>query len=230
MPEPVISVSHVSVTYGAGAAASKALDDISTTFDGGEVTLLMGASGSGKSTLLSILGCLRRPDRGSISLMGRDLSHYREKDLVGIRSREIGFVFQFFRLIRSLNALENVSLGLDLAGGKTKSRLSPREALDAVGLTAKRNLRPDQLSGGERQRVAVARALVKAPRVLLADEPTAALDSSTGLQIAELIRALVREHKIATVIATHDPRLIPFGDRIIEMRDGRLVAEQRSTA
>ncbi len=230
MPEPVLSATNVSVVYGSGAAAASALSDVSIAFEPGEVALLMGASGSGKSTLLSVLGCLRRPDQGHITLLGRDLTRYRERELVGIRSRHIGFVFQFFRLIRSLNAIENVRLGLELGNAGQRPHLTPAEAIEAVGLSRKQRLRPDQMSGGERQRVAIARALVKSPSVLLADEPTAALDSATGLQIAELMRGLVVEHGMTAVIASHDPRLVPFADRMIEMRDGRLVRDQRSTA
>jgi putative ABC transport system ATP-binding protein len=206
-----------------------AVQDVSTSFEPGEVTLLMGASGSGKSSLLSVLGCLRIPDKGTVSILGRDLTHCRESDLVRLRSHHIGFVFQFFRLLRSLTALENVRLGLDLGSGKG-SRMTPGQALEAVGLMKKKHLKPDQMSGGERQRVAIARAIVKSPKILLADEPTGSLDSESGLQIAALIRSLATEHAMAAVIATHDPRLLAFGDRTIEMRDGRVVSDQRSAA
>ena len=226
MREPLLSACGVSVVYGKGAAAAMALDNVSAAFRSGEVTLLLGASGSGKTTLLSILGCLRKPDRGHVSLLGKDLGPARETELARLRRKHIGFVFQFFRLFRSLTALENVGIGLQLSEhGSGRAA----EALEAVGLSVKGRLRPEQMSGGERQRVAIARALVKEPEILLADEPTAALDSASGMQIAELIRASVKARGMAAVISTHDPRLMPIADRVIEIRDGRLNERERST-
>jgi len=221
VPETRLAVEDVSVSYGAGGAAVLALDRVSATFQPGEVTLLMGASGSGKTTLLSILGCLRKPDSGRVTVLGSDVMRARDSQLVNLRRDHIGFVFQFFRLFRSLSALENVQLGVELSGGN-RGRDAAGRALEAVGLTAKQHLLPQQMSGGERQRVAIARALVKDPGILLADEPTAALDRVSGSQVAELIRASAKTRGIVAVVATHDPRLAAIADRVIEIRDGKL--------
>lgn len=227
MPDTLLAAHNVSVVYGAGAASATALDDVSALFQPGEVTLLMGASGSGKTTLLSILGCLRTPDRGHVTLLGRNLIGARDSELTALRRAHVGFVFQFFRLFRSLNAVENVSIGIELAGNSRSARRAAEQALDAVGLSSKYNLVPSELSGGERQRVAIARALVKNPEILLADEPTAALDAISGRQVAELIRASAKARGMAAVVATHDSRLIPIADRILEVRDGRLHEERK---
>lgn len=230
MLSPVLAANKMSVIYGTGALATAALADVSLTFEPGEVSLLMGASGSGKTTLLSLLGCLRTPDRGHVTLLGQELHGCREPELVRLRSEHIGFVFQFFRLFRSLTAEENVEVGLEFTPGGRKGKMTASAALDAVGLSAKKHLRPEQMSGGERQRVAVARALAKNPRILLADEPTAALDSASGAQVAALVRTLATERGMVAVIATHDPRLLPFGDRVIGMSDGKVVSDERSGA
>jgi putative ABC transport system ATP-binding protein len=217
-----LAVKDLSVTYGSGAASVLALDRISADFQQGQVTLLMGASGSGKTTLLSILGCLRKPDSGRVKIFGTNVSRARDRELVELRRDHIGFVFQFFRLFRSLSALENVKLGLDLSRESDRGPDAARRALDAVGLSGKHRLLPQQMSGGERQRVAIARALVKNPGILLADEPTAALDSTSGAQVAELIRSSARERGIVAVVATHDARLLAIADRVLEVRDGKL--------
>ena len=222
MPDIALAAHNASVFYGKGAARATALHEVSVAFEPGQVTLLTGASGSGKTTLLSILGCLRKPDRGSVSLLGRDLERTRESELVLLRRKHIGFVFQFFRLFRSLTALENVRLGLQVAQLSRTVSMAPEEALEAVALLPKRHLRPEEMSGGERQRVAIARALVKRPQILLADEPTAALDGVAGLQIGELIRSSVKARGMVAVIASHDPRLEPIADRVIEIQDGKL--------
>lgn len=228
MRNPSLAAQNVSVVYGSGAASAIALDNVSAEFQPGEITLLMGASGSGKTTLLSILGCLRRPDRGRVTLLGRDLDSALDSELTALRRAHVGFVFQFFRLFRSLNAMENVALGLELAGASGETARAAEASLDAVGLSSKRNLLPAEMSGGERQRVAIARALVKNPEVLLADEPTAALDGVSGRQVAELIRSSVKARGMVAVVATHDPRLATIADRVIEVRDGALY-EERST-
>lgn len=186
----------------------------------------MGASGSGKTTLLSILGCLRKPDSGRVAILGNDVTRASDSELVSLRRDHIGFVFQFFRLFRSLSALENVQIGLDLSGETNRVPGTAQHALDAVGLRGKQHLLPQQMSGGERQRVAIARALVKNPGILLADEPTAALDRTAGSQVAELIRTSAKARGIVAVVATHDPRLEAIADRVIEIRDGRLHERQ----
>src|SRR5262249_21310805 len=212
----------MSVRYGAGAASVLALDRVSADFEAGQVTLLMGASGSGKTTLLSILGCLRKPDSGRLTVLGSNVTRARDSELVNLRRNHIGFVFQFFRLFRSLSALENVQMGLELSGEANRKPEAAKGALDAVGLARKQHLKPQQMSGGERQRVAIARALVKNPGILLADEPTAALDRTAASQVAALIRSSAKERGIVAVIATHDARLTAIADRVIEIRDGRL--------
>jgi putative ABC transport system ATP-binding protein len=221
-----VAVRNAGVTYGTGTAASSALSDVSADFKPGEISLLMGASGSGKTTLLSILGCFRRPDHGGVTLLGHNLTKCSEAELVLLRKRHIGFVFQFFRLFRALTALENVELGLEVSGLGHQRDLA-KAALVSVGLGSKMSLKPDALSGGERQRVAIARALSKNPGIILADEPTAALDSHSGSQVAELIRNSVKERQCVAVIATHDSRLLPIADRVLEMRDGRIVSDTR---
>lgn len=229
MRDRLLSAADVCLSYGTGAARTLALDRVSATFKAGEVTLLKGASGSGKTTLLSVLGCLRTPDSGRVTLLGRDLRKVRERELADIRRRHIGFVFQFFRLFGALTALENVRVGLELSGAHRPADAA-EAALEAVGLRGKSRLLPEQISGGERQRVAIARALVKQPQFLLADEPTAALDSGSGKQVAQLIRSLVKERGITAVIATHDSRLEAIADRVLEIRDGRLYEIARSEA
>jgi putative ABC transport system ATP-binding protein len=228
VPEPRLSAQDVSVAFGQGAASAVVLDNASATFRSGEVTLLFGASGSGKTTFLSILGLLRKPDRGNVILSGEDLARAPERRLAEVRRKDIGFVFQFFRLFRSLTAVENVGLGLELSESPRKGTGLAEEALEAVGLSTKRRLLPQQMSGGERQRVAIARALVKKPGILLADEPTAALDTASGMQIAELIRTSVKTRGLVAVVATHDARLITIADRVIEMCDGRIRERERS--
>ena len=226
MPEASLAVEDIAVSYGVGAATVLALDRISAEFQPGEVTLLMGASGSGKTTLLSILGCLRKPDSGRVTILGSDVMRAHDSELVSLRRDHIGFVFQFFRLFRSLSALENVQMGVELSGEAGRGWEAAKHALDAVGLTGKQHLLPQQMSGGERQRVAIARALVKNPGVLLADEPTAALDRTSGALVAELIRASAKARGIVAVVATHDPRLAAIADRVIEIRDGKLYENQ----
>jgi putative ABC transport system ATP-binding protein len=222
VPDACLAAENISVIYGKGAARAVALENASAKFEPGQITLLMGASGSGKTTLLSTLGCIRKPDKGSVRFLGRDLALAREPELARLRRHEIGFVFQFFRLFRSLTALENVAIGLEISGRRGAYLRTAEQALESVGVAAKAHHRPEEMSGGERQRVAIARALVKDPRVLLADEPTAALDSATGSQVAEMIQRAVKQRGMVGVIATHDARLVPFADRVIELRDGRL--------
>jgi len=203
-----------------------ALDRVSAAFHPGEVTLLMGASGSGKTTLLALLGCLRSPDSGRIELLGENLSAATESRLVALRRKHIGFVFQAFRLFPALNALENVLMPLRISGGA--SRTAAMELLASVGMTGKDHLYPAQMSGGERQRVAVARALIKNPAIILADEPTASLDSVAGGQVAGLLQSASKQRGCSTIIATHDARLLPIADRTLNMSDGKI--QERGTA
>lgn len=229
MPEVAAGVENLSVTFGRGEATVPILSGLTSQFYPGEVTLLLGVSGSGKTTLLSVMGCLRRPESGRVIVMDQDVTNFGHSDLLRVRQRSIGFVFQFFRLFRSLSALENVRLGFELGGSRNyNSAIPAKQALEAVGLESKATRRPDQLSGGERQRVALARAFVKEPQVLLADEPTAALDLGSGKLVANLIRDLAKRRNIAAIVATHDARLIPIADRIVEMSDGQIVRDERT--
>src|SRR5262245_61742208 len=192
------------------------------------MTLVMGPSGSGKTTLLSVIGCLLTPDCGAMSLMGRSAAGLSEKAKGELRRRTIGYVFQAFRLFRSLTALENVLVALEIAGchGRRAHAIA-LQALERVGLAGKLRLKPDELSGGEKQRVAIARALVNNPPVILADEPTASLDSVAGAQIAELLLKLAEEEKRLVVVVSHDPRWLSFGHRSVILRDGQVVEDQR---
>jgi putative ABC transport system ATP-binding protein len=220
---PLASVSDVGKTYGSGAAAVRALQHVSLAINAGELVLLEGPSGSGKTTLLSILGCILKPTAGSVKIGGREVSGLPEHRLPEVRLRHIGFVFQFFNLLPALSARENVQMPLDLRG--VSSREAQRKAvrlLERVDLGAKMNALPDALSGGEKQRVAIARAVACDPDLLLADEPTAALDSASGRGIMELLRDFGHEQERAVVAVSHDPRLREFADRVVRLEDGRL--------
>jgi putative ABC transport system ATP-binding protein len=219
-----LAASDVTVNYRNGSHTGTAVRDASVRFHPGEVVLLMGPSGSGKTSLLSTLGCLRKPDRGSVELMGRNVHGLAERKLARLRRRHVGYVFQSFRLFHSLTALDNVKLALDI-GSEADSRERARQALDSVGLSEKRDLKPDQMSGGEQQRVAIARALVKNPAIVLADEPTGALDSASGSQVAELLLAAAHQRGCIVVVATHDPRLLTSANRMVRLLDGEVVED-----
>ena len=183
-----------------------------------------GRSGSGKTTLLSIIGALDRPTSGSAHVAGLPVSEMPEKELVGFRRRTIGFIFQSFGLLPILSAAENVEIPLRLVRAEARGRdLRVRELLELVGLGGRAKHRPHELSGGEQQRVAIARALANRPRLLLADEPTGQLDSQTGHDVMALIRSIVKREGTTAVVATHDPALIDLADRVVELRDGRVV-------
>ena len=209
--------------YGSGHTEFTALRGIDLDLRSGELTLLMGPSGSGKTTLISILGCLLRPTEGSVEIRGRRVDSLGERALPAIRIQHIGFVFQGFNLLSSLNALENVAVPLALAGiPRSRARARAAGLLASVGLEGKERQLPENLSGGEKQRVAIARALAADPALILADEPTGALDSRTGRQVLELLRE--RAHAGRTVVVvTHDLRLEELADRIVRIEDGRLV-------
>jgi putative ABC transport system ATP-binding protein len=190
------------------------------------VLLLMGPSGSGKTTLLSIMGCILRPSSGMVRLNGRDVSGLREKSLPPIRREQIGFIFQAFNLFPTLTAGGNVELALDLQ--KIRGRAARRRAaelLEMVGLGEKYHSYPADLSGGQKQRVAIARALAGDPQIVLADEPTAALDSHSGMSVMTTLREMARERGKAVAIVTHDSRIVPLADRVVQIRDGRITEE-----
>ncbi len=214
--------------YGEGPTAVRALDGVSTGFSTGEFTAIMGASGSGKSTLLHILGGLDNPTSGRVIVGGQDLSGLSDRKLTLMRRERMGFVFQFFNLIPTLSAEENILLPALIAGeraSKYEGRLS--ELLELVGLEDRRTHRPDELSGGEQQRVAIARALLRNPDIVLADEPTGNLDSRTGGEILSLLRESVSRYRQTTIMVTHDARAAGVADRVIFLADGRMVSEAR---
>ncbi len=228
-PAAGLVVEHVKVSYGAGAEAIQALGGVTLAFDAGRLTLVMGPSGSGKTTLLSVLGCLLIPDSGSTFVMGQRMAGLAKAEREQLRSHCIGYVFQAFRLFRSLSALENVLLALEVNGCRGRSaRERAVRALERVGLGDRARLKPNQLSGGEKQRVAIARALVNNPPIILADEPTASLDSSSGRQVAELLLKLAEEDRRLVVIVSHDQRLLSYSHRTVVMRDGKVAEDSDS--
>lgn len=230
MTGTVIRASGLTKVYGNGASAFSALSDVDLEVRAGELTLLMGPSGSGKTTLLSILGCILRASGGSLEILGQQVEALPEKELPRIRREAIGFVFQGFNLFPALTALENVALALDVRGtGRAKADERAAELIRDVGLEQKGKSYPADLSGGQKQRVAIARALAGDPPIVLADEPTAALDSTSGKNVIELLRRLAHEHGRAVVMVTHDPRVLSYGDRIIHLEDGQIVGEERGT-
>ena len=215
-------------TYAQGEAAMRALDGASLDIEAGELMLLVGPSGSGKTTLLSVVGCILRPSSGSMRILGDDVMRMRERDLPAIRRERIGFVFQAFNLFPTLTALQNVALALDLKGESGRSaRNRAARLLDEVGLAAKLDAYPADLSGGQKHRVAIARALAGDPPIILADEPTAALDSQSGRAVMNVLQRLAHERARAVVIVTHDNRMLGYADRTVQMEDGRIVSDRR---
>jgi putative ABC transport system ATP-binding protein len=215
--------------YGDGSMAVRALRDVSLEFPKGEFAAIMGPSGSGKSTLLHILGALDKPTSGRVVVGGTDLSGLSDRRLTLLRRERMGFVFQFFNLIPTLSAEENVLLPALIAGekaGRYAERLD--ELLELVGLTARRTHRPDELSGGEQQRVAIARALIRNPDIILADEPTGNLDSKTGAGVLELLRESAARYEQTILMVTHDPLAAATADRVVFLSDGRVVDEARN--
>ncbi len=223
----VIRAKQLSKVYREGATELRALHEVDLEVRSGQLTLLMGPSGSGKTTLLSILGCILRASHGRLELLGEDVTSLPEKELPRIRRDALGFVFQGFNLFPTLTAAENVALALDVRGVRgAPARKRGEELLAEVGLAQKTRSFPADLSGGQKQRVAIARALAGDPPILLADEPTAALDSTSGRTVIDLLQRLAREHGRAVVMVTHDPRVLSFGDRIIHLEDGKIVREE----
>ena len=222
----LIQTENLTKIYGSGETAVTALDHVNFQVKEGEFVAVMGPSGCGKSTLLHLLGGLDRPSEGSVSIDGTAIADMKDDDLTKLRRRKMGFVFQFFNLIPVLNALENASLPVTLDGVKpadAKKRAS--EWLQRFGLGDRLTNRPDQLSGGQQQRVAVARALVAEPALILADEPTGNLDTRSGDEIAGLLRQVTKEYGRTVVMVTHDPRIAAYADRIVFLKDGKVVDE-----
>jgi putative ABC transport system ATP-binding protein len=205
-----------------------ALKGINLPLVGGELTLLMGPSGSGKTTLLSVLGCMLSPTSGTVRIRGRSTSGLSPEALAELRRENVGFVFQSYHLFPTLTAAENVRLALDVRGDRSpRARVKAGEALATVGLSHKADAFPRELSGGEQQRVAIARAIVGDASVILADEPTAALDSENGQAVMTVLAEIAKDPARALFIVTHDPRIMPFADRILRIEDGRIVGDQR---
>jgi putative ABC transport system ATP-binding protein len=217
------------MSYGSNGTRVRALDDVSLTFGAGTLTLIMGPSGSGKTTLLSLLGCLLTPDNGSVFVDGSEVTALDERERTELRRGQIGFIFQAFRLFHSLSAFENVMIAAEIGGTRDQaSSDAARQLLENLGLGDKLHLKPNALSGGEKQRVAIARALLPNPKILLADEPTAALDASAGRQIGEILRDLAVEQKRTIVVVSHDHRWANFAHRTVVLEDGRLVEDRRN--
>ena len=223
----VTKVENVTRFFKTGNVETQALRGVSLSIQSGEFTALVGPSGSGKTTLLQIIGCLDQPTSGQVFITGKDVNKLSRDQRADIRRATLGYVFQFFALIPTLTAYENIEMPLLLTNtpsGERKERVN--YLLDAVSMTDRAHHRPDQMSGGQQQRVAIARALSTKPALILADEPTANLDTANGQQVMELMTRLNQETGVTFVFATHDPRVIKYAHRIVTLRDGVIVEEQ----
>ncbi|MGY4305757.1 putative ABC transport system ATP-binding protein [Bradyrhizobium sp. USDA 4369] len=226
MTEIVLEATDLVHHLGQGAGRVQALKGVSLALKGGELVLLMGPSGSGKTTLLSILGCLMTPDAGTVKVGGQAVTALDAEALAKLRRERIGFIFQSYHLFPTLNAEDNVRLALDVRGERARAaKLAAREVLATVGLGHKRKSLPRELSGGEQQRVAIARAVVGKAQVILADEPTGALDTANGQAVMALLADIAKDPARAVLVVTHDPRILPFASRVIHIEDGRIVSE-----
>lgn len=224
----VLEAENIVKELGQGAGLVRALKGVGMRLVPGELTLLMGPSGSGKTTLLSILGCIMAPTSGSISIAGQSMAGLTPEQLAKIRRDNIGFIFQSYNLFPTLNAIENVRIALDVRGISGYSATSrAEEVLRDVGLGHRLTNYPGNLSGGEQQRVAVARAIASSPPIVLADEPTAALDSENGEAVMALLSKIAKEQNRSVLAVTHDQRTLKFADRIVRIEDGNIVGEER---
>ena len=222
----ILKIEHLSKVYGSGENQVRAVDDISFTVPKGEFLAIIGPSGSGKSTLLHILGGVDRPTSGKVWLNGQDVYAQNEDQLAIFRRRQVGLIYQFYNLIPVLNVVENITLPMLMDGRKVdESRLN--ELLDTLDLKSKRKSLPNQLSGGQQQRVSIGRALMNAPAVVLADEPTGNLDSRNSQEIVELLKHSNREYGQTLIVITHDESIALQADRIIAIEDGRIVRDER---
>jgi len=220
----VTKVSNATRVFKIGEVETKALRGVNLSIENGEFTALVGPSGSGKTTLLQLIGLLDKPTTGNVTVNGQDATNLNRNQRADLRKNAIGFVFQFFALIPTLTAYENVEMPLLLNGTKPAQRKARvNQMLEAVGLSDRAHHRPDQLSGGQQQRVAVARALATNPKLILADEPTANLDTENGKQVMEIMQKLNKETGVTFVFATHDPRVISYAKRVVTLRDGLIV-------
>jgi len=227
-PVPVIELTEVTREFQIGTYVVRALDGISLTIDQGEMVAIIGPSGSGKSTLMNTLGCLDQPSSGSFVLNGQDVSGLSDDQLAETRSRQLGFVFQSYNLLPRETALSNVELPLKYSSGYSGKdrRAAARTALDRVGLSERYDHRPMQMSGGEQQRVGIARALVKNPELILADEPTGNLDTKSSGEVIKMLRSLNEVDGKTIVVVTHDPEVAEAMKRVIAFRDGRIVEDR----
>ena len=222
--EPVVRLSHVVKVYEAGDVEVSAIKSITFDIPRQRFSMIVGPSGSGKTTLLNLIGCIDKPTQGTIFVGGQDVGTLNDNAISDFRAQRVGFIFQNFSLIPVLSAWENIEYPLMLLGVPTAERRErSTRMLEAVGLSNQRNRRPNELSGGQKQRVAIARALVKGPDFVLADEPTANLDSQTGASIIDLMRRMQEEYSTTFVFSTHDPHLMSHADETFTIRDGQLV-------
>lgn len=222
----VAKLTDVTRVYKIGEVETRALNGVTLTINDGEFTSLVGPSGSGKTTLLQLIGCLDQPSTGKVFIAGKETTNLNRNQRADLRKGTIGFVFQFFALIPTLTAYENVEMPLLLNGkGPAERKERAMELLKAVDMTERAHHRPDQLSGGQQQRVAVARALATDPKLILADEPTANLDTENGEQVMELMKRLNKETGTTFVFATHDPRVIKYASRVVTLEDGVIVKD-----
>jgi putative ABC transport system ATP-binding protein len=225
--EPVIQLDHIHKIYKMGDIEVHALRGVSLAIRQGEFVAVMGVSGSGKSTMMNIIGCLDQPTRGTYILDGHDVSKLSKDDRADIRNLKIGFVFQGFNLLSRTSATENVELPMLYSGIATVERKRrAQEALEAVGLAGRENNHPNQLSGGQQQRVAIARALVNQPTIILADEPTGALDSRTSVEVMEIFQRLNRERGLTLLIVTHEHDIAEYAQRVVIFRDGKIRSDE----
>ncbi len=221
--EQPISVRELTKIYGSGPTAVPALEGVDMDIERGEVMLLMGPSGSGKTTLVSIMGCILRPTTGSVRILGEEITGLSERALPRVRLNNIGFIFQGFNLFPTLTAGENIEMALDLKNIRgSEARRRAMSYLEQVGMGEKYGTFPSDLSGGQKQRVSIARAIAGDPQVILADEPTAALDSHSGRTVMEMLRDLAHRHGRAVVVVTHDNRVLEYADRVVRIEDGRI--------
>ena len=226
--EPVLEAVNVVMELGSGAGKVMALKGVSVALRPSELTLLMGPSGSGKATLLSCLGCILKPTSGDIRVVGQSTIGKSAEELATIRRDHIGFIFQSYNLFPTLSAIENVRIALDVRGQTGfKAAARAEEVLRDVGLGHRLKYHPGSMSGGEQQRVAVARAIASSPSVVLADEPTAALDTENGHAVMALLARIAKEQARSVLVVTHDPRTLPYADRVVRIEDGRIVGEER---
>jgi putative ABC transport system ATP-binding protein len=228
MPNELISINHLSKDYHMGDMTVHALRGVTIGIDRGTFVAIMGPSGSGKSTFMNILGCLDKPSQGTYLLDGVSIGTLDRDELADIRNRKVGFVFQQFNLLARTTALENVELPLLYSDSdKTKHKEKAMDALTAVGLADRWEHHPSQLSGGQQQRVAIARSLINSPQLILADEPTGALDSKTSVEIMNIFQRLNRDKGISIVVVTHEPDIAHYADRIITFKDGKVLSDER---